>query len=423
MGKIAKQLAAGTLALLFLAVIIELATRQPKFTVGPSLPPGKVSPQLVSTWDMAVLLAPDGSLWAWGGTLFKLTGLFATSTTTEVPKRVGTNADWCQISSSHMHLIALKTDGSLWGMGWNAQGQLAQPQAGNRFTEPTPIGTNTDWQQISVGMGHSLALKTNGSLCAWGQNDRGQVGIGTTNNVFSMQQIGLQNDWKSVTAGAFNSYALRQDGTIWGWGYGIGGAKDDLSPNQIDPGTNWTSIFACDFVLLALKADGTLWIRGQNAHMTAPDFLTGATATLTQIGHDKDWVEVYAGQNCFLGRKKDGRWWGCGQNTAGRLGVGLHTPPGAPVPLSFEFEPWALATGHETTILLTKDGALWTWGKRLGAGKSGIIRLKETLNQLVSHLPGNRRPFKTQDVLTDTTPHKLWQLPPETVIEEPVNKR
>src|SRR5262249_48253015 len=141
------------------------------------------------------------------------------------------------------------------------------------------IGSESNWIEICVGAGHSLALKRDGSLWAWGQNDRGQVGDGTKSTLFSPTLITQDHDWKTIQAGAFNSFALKRDGTIWGWGLDplTGGIKDAVIPQVLDTASNWVAISAGDYELLALKSDGTLWLRGQNAHQVAPAFASSST--------------------------------------------------------------------------------------------------------------------------------------------------
>jgi hypothetical protein len=397
-----KRLIPGVVIGVVLIVLFVLVSRTrphtSQFTVGSPLPPGKVAPQLVSAWDTGVLLAPDGSLWGWGGTRFQLPALFGKPTVTQTPQRIGSDSDWRAVAASHQYVLAQKIDGSLWGWG------------GNRQAKPTRIGTDTNWVQISVGAGHSLALKSDGSVWAWGQNDRGQVGDGTISDKSTPTRIGKDNDWKTIAAGAFNSFALKTDGTIWGWGLDpvTGGKNDDLSPRQIDPGANWTAISVGEFCLLGLKSDGTLWIGGQNAPQAA------RARNLTQIGPDADWREVYAGQTFFFARKKDGSWWVCGDNANGQLGIGSSVEVASPRRLPFDFEPWAFAPGYGNTVSLTRDGTLWTWGTRLGSGsnsRSLVNRLKGALNFILARVLG-RPPFdqRTPD-LSDPVPHRLWELP------------
>jgi alpha-tubulin suppressor-like RCC1 family protein len=386
-----------------------------KFSIGPPLPPGKLSPQLVTTWDTAVLLAPDGSLWGWGGTQFQLSHVFGKPVVTQRPQRIGASSDWTRVAASFTHVLALKSDGSLWGWGNNSSGQIAQPSPTN-FIAPIRIGREK-WSQISVGASHSLALKADGSLWAWGQNDRGQVGDGTKSNKFTPRPISPDRDWKWIEAGAFNSFALKQDGTIWGWGLDpvTGGFADWLSPQQLDTSTNWVSLSASDYCLLAIKSDGTLWLRGQNAGSAAPDFTSGSSSTFIQIGPDKDWKEAYAGQGFFFARKTDGSWWACGRNDSGQLGSGLNLrgSVGSPRRLPVALDPWALAAGNANTILLARDGTLWTWGIRLGTGtRAKSSSVKGVLNS-VSMFLLHRRWFKTADPVEDADPYRLWELPPE----------
>src|SRR6266436_3075401 len=325
----------GVVLIVLCVLVSRTRPHTSQFTVGSPLPPGKVAPQLVSTWDTGVLLAPDGSLWGWGGTLFQLPALFGKPTVTQAPQRIGSDSDWRAVAASSSYVLAQKIDGSLWGWG------------GNRQSKPTRIGTDTNW--------------------------------------------------------------------AWGLDPVSGGKNDDLSPRQIDPGANWTAISASEYFLLGLKSDGTLWIGGQNAHLAAPASFSGPTRNLAQIGPDADWRELYAGQTFFFARKKDGSWWVCGDNSNGPLGIGSSVQVVAPRRLPFDFEPWAFAPGYGNTVLLTRDGTLWTWGTRLGSGsnsRSLLNRLQEALNSILARVLGHP-PFvqPTRDYLSDPVPHRLWEFP------------
>jgi len=88
----------------------------------------------------------------------------------------------------------------------------------------------TDYQVISAGNHHSLAVKSDGSLWAWGKNHFGQLGDGTTSERHSPVKIGSDNDWVMVSAGGFHSLAVKSDGSLWAWGrnsYGQLGLGDD----------------------------------------------------------------------------------------------------------------------------------------------------------------------------------------------------
>src|SRR5690606_42106896 len=97
------------------------------------------------------------------------------------PVQIGTATNWALISAGENYSLALKSDGTLWAFGVNWDGQLG---TGNPYdqeeTTPVQVGTATDWSQISVGKRHCLALKSNGTLWVWGWNNFGEIGIGTT---------------------------------------------------------------------------------------------------------------------------------------------------------------------------------------------------------------------------------------------------
>src|SRR4051812_9807567 len=102
-----KNLFAAALLLLVLLVLFRWWRERP-LSAGPPLGIGKVEPQLVSAWDMASLLAPDGSLWVWGGTESGLVDLFGKTNVNTVPQRVTPDTDWQKIAGNANHMLALK---------------------------------------------------------------------------------------------------------------------------------------------------------------------------------------------------------------------------------------------------------------------------------------------------------------------------
>jgi alpha-tubulin suppressor-like RCC1 family protein len=404
--------AVAAASMLILLLVELLQPDAPWIRMGKPLAPGSVSPQLVNGFDSAVLLAPDGSLWAWGGTITQLRSVFPRPTISQVPRRIGAESDWTHVSGGLHHMVALKSNGSLWAWGRNGEGEVGQGNLVNHYGTPTRVGTESNWTQICAGSAHSLALRNDGSLWAWGYNADGELGDGTTNDRAVPTMIDTNRDWKTVAAGGFASFALKSNGTIWGWGGGS--SSNELAPKQIASGTNWLAFSAARSALLALKTDGTLWVTGLDAPALALDFVSNSLPeAFTQIGRDADWTEVYAGYSSFYARKKNGNWWVCGVNMDGQLGLGMSIAflP-SPRRLPYNFEPWAFAPGNATTLLLSKDGKLWTWGKRLGAGKLTAVRQK-ILSFLAPALwvfPALGLPFRSD---IDKSPHLLWELPPE----------
>jgi Regulator of chromosome condensation (RCC1) repeat len=409
-GRRALKLVASAGGLVLLLFILWGVQQNPfGFCVGRPLPPGRVAPQLWRADDVAVLLAPDGGLWCWGLTEFPKTVLVEAPTVW--PQRIGADDDWCQVAASSSHALALKTNGTLWGWGSTNRIGLTSAQLKGKerkVTTPTRIGTDSDWTHIAVCGTHSVALKRDGSLWGWGQNDRGQVGDGGTRDQFTVTQIGHDRDWSAIAAGAFSSFALKQDGTLWGWGY-LKKETNDVLPRPIGLGSNIVAMAANDLILLALRSDHTLWICGPNSPVAAYAYVKTATATLTQIGTDRDWQEVHAGKAFFMARKANGSWWVCGNYQR-------HDDPmwvGAPRRLPLSFEAWSLAPGLGDACLLTRDGAVWTLTIHPQRGKFAVTlkKTKELANQLLRRLPAHPQPFNPLEFPIDPTPRKQWQWP------------
>ena len=83
----------------------------------------------------------------------------------------------------------------LWGWGYNAQGQLGNGSISN-YSSPIQVGSLTNWKQVSVGLAHTAAIKTDGTLWTWGINGSGGLGNGTSINYSSPVQIGSLTNWK-----------------------------------------------------------------------------------------------------------------------------------------------------------------------------------------------------------------------------------
>jgi alpha-tubulin suppressor-like RCC1 family protein len=327
-------------------------------------------PQLVNEGDTALLIAPDGSLWAWGGNELGLMGVFPKELFTETPLRVGLDSDWKQVDNFGIATLALKQDGSLWGWGWYYRNFT---NLINHAPVPTRIGTETNWSQISEG-GANLALKDDGSLWGWGGNYYAQVGDGTTEYRSSPVQIGSGRDWRKVKALGETSFGLKRDGTLWSWGDFHGDRRFQSTPKILMAGTTWSDFSACGgwnvggTTLFALKSDGTIWLNSLSVSAVAAASIPSKSEDLTQISEAKDWDKVYAGDKSVFAHKKDGSWWVCGKNWAGQLGLGTNIASVATFQrLPFSIQPAVLAAGAGTTLLLDREGRLWSWGNRLGS--------------------------------------------------------
>ncbi len=159
-----------------------------------------------------VALKTDGTLWTWGCNTNSELGSGDTVSRSSPAQISGGGTTWCKISTGGYHSLAIKSDGTLWTWGFNGNNQLGDGTGSNK---PSPITTaygGTTWCKISTGRRHSLALKTDGTLWAWGLNSSGQIGVGDgTNRRAPTQVCGNRTDWYDVSGGSDHTYAISRN--------------------------------------------------------------------------------------------------------------------------------------------------------------------------------------------------------------------
>ena len=152
-------------------------------------------------------VAPDGSLWSWGNRndMGQLgLGTKEKPLLPEFPQRVGQGNDWLTTSSKNNHTLAIKIDGTLWAWGFNTVGQVGNgSKSRDGVLQPVQVGTNNDWSKISAGDMHSIALKIDGTLWGWGMYVTEPIKIST------------ENTWVDIHCGQNSTYALKKDDTLW----------------------------------------------------------------------------------------------------------------------------------------------------------------------------------------------------------------
>lgn len=311
----------------------------------------------------------DGTLWAWGNNERGQLGTGSTENS-NVPIQVGTDRNWTSVSAGSSHTLALKSNGTLWSWGNNYQGQLGNGTTGG-YTDANPypvqVGTDTNWTAISSGYNHSLALKANGTLWAWGENILGQVGTGetSTQGISTPTQIMTESKWRNISAGGFFSTAIKTDGTLWVWGdnyYGqIANGNTNTTPNPTQVGAElWKSVEAGRTHILAGKTDGTVWAWGdvngsQSNSATSPEIIAGI----------KGITQFTAGTSTSYVINSNGEMYVWGLNNLGQLGLGNAESPISQPKLnsSKNNEIVMVASGHGfSTVVLYSSGKMKAWG-------------------------------------------------------------
>lgn len=168
--------------------------------------------------NITIAVKNDGTLWGWGEGSQVGDG---TTVDKFSPVQIGTDTNWKSVSHGVSHTLAVKTDGTLWAWGTNGRGQLGNGTTSGS-TVPAQVGTDTNWESAKAGFFFSIGRKTNGSIWSWGQGLYHQLGLGaSTADVLVPTQIGTDTDWQTISVGTSSLFgeAIKNDGTFWAWGY------------------------------------------------------------------------------------------------------------------------------------------------------------------------------------------------------------
>jgi alpha-tubulin suppressor-like RCC1 family protein len=281
------------------------------------------------------------------------------------------------------NLVPGRTSPGLWGWGDNNRGALGLGDT-NTISSPVQVGSLTNWKQISVGFQQSsFAIKTDGTLWSWGDNQNIQLGQNNFTSYSSPVQVGSLNNWKQVSSGYYACLAIKTDGTLWAWGdnagdLGLGDTLDRNSPVQVGSLTNWKQVSSSYYFTSAIKTDGTLWTWGENSYGQLGLGDTTSRSSPVQVGSLYDWKIVATGESHTIAIKTDGTLWTFGnQINAGQLGLGDTTSRSSPVQVGSLTNWKNVSGGRFHTVAIKTDGTLWAWG----LGINGQLGLNERFSR------------------------------------------
>jgi alpha-tubulin suppressor-like RCC1 family protein len=314
----------------------------------------------------------DGTLWTWGYNSYS--GQLGDNTNANKSSPVQTisgGTNWKQVACGIYHNAAIKTDGTLWTWGYNNNGQLGDNTSGWGTNKSSPVQTisaGTNWKQVSCGAQHTAAIKTDGTLWVWASGGNGQLGDNTTANKSSpVQTIAAGTNWKQVSCGNLHTVAIKTDGTLWAWGDNtFGDLGDNTSGNirsspvqTIAAGTNWKQVSCGADHTAAIKTDGTLWAWGINwAGQLGDNTTTGKSSPVQTIAGGANWKQVSSGNIGTAAIKADGTLWTWGINGQGELGNNTTTWQSSPVQTIAGGTNWKqVSCGINHTVAIRDDSA------------------------------------------------------------------
>jgi alpha-tubulin suppressor-like RCC1 family protein len=339
----------------------------------------------------------NNSAWSWGQNKFFSTPSGKLGDNTTVDKSspvsvVGGFTDWCQISAGKAfvgHSVAVRTNGTAWAWGAASVGQLGDGTTANKSSPVSVVGGYTDWCQVSAGADHSLGLRTNGTAWAWGYGGTGKLGDNTVANKSSpVSVVGGFTDWSQVSAGYIHSLGLRTNGTAWGWGQGSNGklgdntTVDKSSPVSVVGGfTDWCQVSAGKRHSVAVRTNGTAWAWGCNTCGILGDNTTAnKSSPVSVVGGFTDWCQVSAGGSYHsVAVRQNSTIWSWGRNYRGELGDNTGTARSSPVSVVGGFTDWCQVSAGTSahSVAVRTNGTAWSWG----AGFYGAIGDNTTVSK------------------------------------------
>ncbi len=284
-------------------------------------------------------------------------------------------------AAGDQHSLALKADGSVvaWGSGGN--GQLGRGGT-TASTVPVVVSGLTGVRTLAAGGLSSLALKGDGSVWAWGDNSQGQLGLTTGTTILFPTRVSGLPPMKALAAGRFHAVAVALDGTVWSWGansFGQLGRTGSAAPAKVSGLAGIDHVAAGAYHSAALRSDGRVltWGAGYAGQLgdgtavnqrTAPALVPGLT----------DVASIGAGSLNMMAVTTSGaiRIWG--DNASGQIGDSTTTRRASPVAPTGGCLARSATGGDATTYVLCVDGRVLAVGKnasgQLGDGSTTTRR-------------------------------------------------
>ena len=299
--------------------------------------------------------------------------------------------------ASKTHTVYANRDGTLWAWGRNDDGQIGDGTTTSRAA-PVKISGVPNVKSVAAGYDHTVVLTTDGKVYSWGNNSNGQLGDGSTTGRTTPAQVAGTNisNIKAIAAGYKYTIALGSDGTIWTWGYNNKGQlgnnmqTDSYTPQQVAAlsGSLMASIAAGYDHALSARNDGTVWTWGNNDNGQLGNNTTTDSLVPVQVSDLTKTSDVMAGNLYSLALLNDGSVRAWGRNALGELGDGTTTNRSTPVQVINLASAAGIVAGYDHAVARLTNGTVWTWGNNSNGQLGDNSTTARTSPRQVSTLSG-----------------------------------
>jgi alpha-tubulin suppressor-like RCC1 family protein len=323
----------------------------------------------------SVALRADGSVWTWGDNSFGTLGDGTSVSSSKNPIQPVGLSGVRLISAGQYHTAVVLSDATVRSWGTNTSGEVGDGSTTEKRV-PTVVPALSNIVAVDCGVSFTLALRASGTVAAWGYNAQGQIGDGSSgNNRFTPVTVQGLDHVVAVAAGLDHSLALKSDGTVWAWGangngqLGNGTNTPHLTPAQVPGLSGVVSIDAGFWGSLAIKSDGTVWTWGANSFGQLGDGTTTDRWSPVQMVGIANAARAAIRYRYTIVLRADNTVWTVGDNSEGQLGI-----PGGNRSTAAQVSGLPaiayIGTGDVNGYALTTDGAAWAWGRN-GWGNIG----------------------------------------------------
>jgi alpha-tubulin suppressor-like RCC1 family protein len=309
-----------------------------------------------------------GTVWGWSRYYSNGQTLGGPTDDGFAPKQVQGLSNVIDVSGRFSFGLALRADGTVWGWGSDLYLDLGH-DAGDDTSVPVQVPTLENITAIASGTGGSAyALDADGTVWAWGRNDFGQLGIGTTASALVPVPVPGLSDVVAITAGNVSAYALKSDGTVWAWGRNFYGELGDgttehmSTPVQVLELNEVTAIAATGgSSAYALKSDGTVWAWGRGYGGSLGNGMTMHQSVPVQVLVPLDITAISASGDAGIALRSDGTVWGWGGQYDVQPNATIIPEEIVPVQISGLSNVVAITGGDLWSFAIRSDKTVWIW--------------------------------------------------------------